>query len=776
MVFIGMKLLDFYRSRKYFMRLLLSFTLLVSVFLIVFCSLLYSFSKNSATKLQQESTRKVLRQVNYNIDNLYSTVTNLTISTFSDRDISVLMQSRDIDIFELYNRLQKFDYITNTNLFIDSIIIYNAHNGCYYISPESIPVQCDAEHEANLLQQVQSRNADFPNLKLIPFRVEENGRERLVLTMFKQEQGSILMVNVKPQWLFDNASAINELADRMLGEIVIVSPDNEVLSNDSGNRTADGIDREIIDSIRARGEPEGHFLIGRGKDKKMVMYITSHAAGWKLVGIQSYQVVFGSLSRIGTFSLFLLSCFILLSLVASTVISMQLYKPIGSLIRAIRGAPGNHDGMGGGKDELTFLTLFNQRMLEKMANLETGKKATENIAKDYFLRRLLLERKKMSPQEFAGQASLHGLMHAEEGGAYRVCLLMIVGNQAGIKSAEQQLHRFAVQNIAEEIFAAAASTASLQLNDDRFAMLLSAPFSRISRAENELPNLIEKLKEVVQNYYKIGLCVSVSSIVRDHGQISHAYEQALLQFEYRMIYGKTALLTPELVEVNERNPDIQLDDETEKKWLACIRSGDMKKIEIQLVHMFRQLSTFRHDHLFHSLQYLTAITVNVLKEMNVDKAHTVKASLLSFNRRVLERVSLDDILVLYMELFQEIVESRRTSTDDKNRILADALKEAVQKHYADPNLSLQFLATKLKMSTAHLSKVFKQFETASLNDYINKVRIARAAEELQNTDQTITQIMYNVGFVSESYFYKIFKQSLGLTPREFRTKHVLSEE
>src|SRR5690348_14622583 len=115
-----MKILEFYRTRKYFIRLLLSITLIVTAFLVVFCSVLYYFSKNNAMELQRESTRKVLGQVNYNIDKLYETVINLTVSTFSDRDISVLMNNQNIDTFDLYNKIMKLDYISNTNLYIHS--------------------------------------------------------------------------------------------------------------------------------------------------------------------------------------------------------------------------------------------------------------------------------------------------------------------------------------------------------------------------------------------------------------------------------------------------------------------------------------------------------------------------------------------------------------------------------------------------------------------------------------------------------------------------------
>ncbi|QHT63062.1 helix-turn-helix transcriptional regulator [Paenibacillus lycopersici] len=768
-----MKLLDLYRSRKYFMRLVVSFALLASMLLIVFGSLFYSYAQRSAMKLQQESTRKVLKQVNYNIDNLYDTVLNFTISTFSDRDISVLMQNRDMDIFDLYNRLQKFDYIANTNLFVDSIVLYNAHSRCYYISPQTVPVQCEAGSQSNVLKQYRSGHADMPDMKFIPVAIADNQGSRTVLTLFKQESGSILMVNVKPQWLFDNVRAINDLADSALGEVMMFDADGNSLSMGTTDAVDDGTKRQIISKVEARQATEGYFTLGSGSGKKLVMFSTSATTGWRIVGMQSYKAAFGALDQIRTFSFLLLSCFIVLTLFASTFISMKLYKPIGSLMQSLRAVPDRLDGVSRGKDELAFLSSFNQRMLEEMAKLEQGNKATESIAKDYFLRRLLLERQKMSGEEFSEQIRLHGLKLTEADGAFLVCLIRLDNAHSSGKTAE--LHKFAVQNIAEEMFRAFALAESVQLGNEFVTLLLAVPQADRDKL-NELPKAVAKLQDVVRNYYHIGLCASISAAADHHDRLSDAYEQALMLAEYRMIYGRTAVITPELAAVNEQNEATSLDDQLERKWLESIRTTNMKNIEPQLVKIFKRLSAFRIDHLLQTLQYLTAITVNHLKETNLDDTHAVKASLLSFNRRIMEQETLDDVLLQYIDLFEKVTEPRQTSTDDKNRILAAALKEAIEKHYADPNLSLQFLATKLKMSKAHLSKVYKQCESESLNDYINKVRIMHAVSELQNTDATIAQIMFNVGFVSESYFYKTFKQSLGVTPREFRTNHVLNQD
>jgi AraC-like DNA-binding protein len=54
--------------------------------------------------------------------------------------------------------------------------------------------------------------------------------------------------------------------------------------------------------------------------------------------------------------------------------------------------------------------------------------------------------------------------------------------------------------------------------------------------------------------------------------------------------------------------------------------------------------------------------------------------------------------------------------------------------------------------------------------FINRIRLRRAAQMLEKTDFSISEILYDVGFASPSYFTKCFKQQFGISPTEFRRK------
>jgi AraC-like DNA-binding protein len=59
----------------------------------------------------------------------------------------------------------------------------------------------------------------------------------------------------------------------------------------------------------------------------------------------------------------------------------------------------------------------------------------------------------------------------------------------------------------------------------------------------------------------------------------------------------------------------------------------------------------------------------------------------------------------------------------------------------------------------------------SIKQYINKVRLERAADMLVQNEYSISTIARGVGFEDTNYFIKLFKSTYGCTPGEYRKQH-----
>jgi len=98
----------------------------------------------------------------------------------------------------------------------------------------------------------------------------------------------------------------------------------------------------------------------------------------------------------------------------------------------------------------------------------------------------------------------------------------------------------------------------------------------------------------------------------------------------------------------------------------------------------------------------------------------------------------------------------------------------IEKVYQDPDISLNFLAERLKLSPRNLSQVINEQLKKGFHELINKYRVKEARKMLISPDtayQSVLEIGYEVGFNSKSAFNRAFKHFTQMTPSQFRKKY-----
>lgn len=113
---------------------------------------------------------------------------------------------------------------------------------------------------------------------------------------------------------------------------------------------------------------------------------------------------------------------------------------------------------------------------------------------------------------------------------------------------------------------------------------------------------------------------------------------------------------------------------------------------------------------------------------------------------------------------------------EKDRVVA-ALQQYMQneKPYLEPELTLDKLAAQLAVKPKVLSQVINERLQQNFFEFVNFYRVEEAKKLLTNPKDkkiTVLEVMYEVGFNSKSSFNTLFKKSTGLTPSDFKKKHL----
>lgn len=108
-----------------------------------------------------------------------------------------------------------------------------------------------------------------------------------------------------------------------------------------------------------------------------------------------------------------------------------------------------------------------------------------------------------------------------------------------------------------------------------------------------------------------------------------------------------------------------------------------------------------------------------------------------------------------------------TSLDEQ---LVEKAVKYVEDNISRSDLSVEELAQNMGMSRVHLYKKISALTGKSPIEFIRLLRLKRATQYLQESQLTIAEIAYSLGFNNPKYFSKYFKEEFGILPSEYQGK------
>ncbi|MEU4540882.1 AraC family transcriptional regulator [Streptosporangium sp. NPDC023825] len=106
------------------------------------------------------------------------------------------------------------------------------------------------------------------------------------------------------------------------------------------------------------------------------------------------------------------------------------------------------------------------------------------------------------------------------------------------------------------------------------------------------------------------------------------------------------------------------------------------------------------------------------------------------------------------------------AVEETNRRMLRA-RDAMDRAYAQP-LDVPALARIAHVSEAHFTRTFRATFGETPHRYLQRRRVERAMSLLRDTDRSVTDICYQVGFGSPGTFSRTFRDIVGRSPRTYR--------
>jgi AraC-like DNA-binding protein len=101
-------------------------------------------------------------------------------------------------------------------------------------------------------------------------------------------------------------------------------------------------------------------------------------------------------------------------------------------------------------------------------------------------------------------------------------------------------------------------------------------------------------------------------------------------------------------------------------------------------------------------------------------------------------------------------------------VLENKIFDYIANNYANPDLSLSSINADTGIAENKISSVIKSKYNQSFKQYINNIRMTEAKRLLKESDATISEIAYSVGYNNVTHFNRVFKAETNIAPGDFR--------
>jgi two-component system response regulator YesN len=150
------------------------------------------------------------------------------------------------------------------------------------------------------------------------------------------------------------------------------------------------------------------------------------------------------------------------------------------------------------------------------------------------------------------------------------------------------------------------------------------------------------------------------------------------------------------------------------------------------------------------------VDINVMLEKN-----------LAYVNKVTKIDNQEDLCAWISAALNEFIELVYSSQDARKITQITPAINYIDANY-NKHISLLEMARVSHLSVSRLAHIFKEQMGITLIDYLTSVRIERAKQLLLATEQSCTEICFQVGYNNQSYFTRSFKELAGMTPLKFR--------
>jgi two-component system response regulator YesN len=263
---------------------------------------------------------------------------------------------------------------------------------------------------------------------------------------------------------------------------------------------------------------------------------------------------------------------------------------------------------------------------------------------------------------------------------------------------------------------------------------------------------------------------AVSRLFDDFNRISEAYQDELPKLlSYRFYFPGTALIMedelPKPVQVNSSFNLKQFTEEMKREHFDTA----FQDLRSYVAAMSGNYASTAFE--FKSLLGNIVFNITILLGNQGYDMKELDAAKYSYFKAIHDAAHVHEAVRLLETFLEEANTQIVAKTQQGSSAGMKKLLEYIKEHHAE-TLNLTTLGQYFHFNPSYLSSYFTAHHTEGFSEYLNKIRVEKAAELLRSGTMSISDISSMVGYSDPSYFTKVFKKVTGYSPSQYRREHL----
>ena len=288
------------------------------------------------------------------------------------------------------------------------------------------------------------------------------------------------------------------------------------------------------------------------------------------------------------------------------------------------------------------------------------------------------------------------------------------------------------------------------------------------RKQTSLIDLLGDICKEIKRILQVTVTIGIGYFSRELEQLPAAYQSAVDALGYREIVG-----TGKTIYINDMEPvsrgKLQLETRDEADLIAVVKFGTREKIEAAAKNFAARMEGARVH--MRQLQVYQMSIINCLIRLMQQQDLELGAMFGTdemYGKVIYGNMKPEEFASVITEVGCRMNEAMNRERDKTAKKVILEAKQYILDHYQDPELSVDVMCRQLHMSPAYFSTVFKRETGQTYIAYLTEVRLDKAVELLNTTDDKTYVIAQKVGYQEQNYFSYVFKKRFGISPTKFR--------